>query len=826
MDRLVQDLRFATRLLWKDRAFTLTTVATLALCVAANSAIFAVVNSVLLRPLPFPEPERIATIFNSYPGAGAVRASNGVPDYYDRLAQAPAFEELAMYRAEGVTIGGQGVGEVERVTSMPVTPSFFRLLRAEPYRGQLFTEKEAEVGQDRKVVLSYGLWQRLFGGRDDALGRDLRINGVLYTVTGVMPERFRFIDPEVQLWTPAAFTAAQRSDERRHSNNWQQFGRLKRGSTIEQAQSQINAINAANLERFPQLKPALINAGFNTQTRPFQADLVEGTSRTLYLLWGGVLCVLIIGCVNVANLVSVRASAQARELATRHALGASIQRLSRQILTETVLVALVGGGFGIMLGWWALSAADVLGLDQLPRGEDIALGPTSLAFTFALVVAVGLLVGLFPILALRRANLAQIVREEGRSGTASRRTRVVRRALVTSQVAFALVLLVGAGLLLASFHRVLAVDPGFDPERLLTGSLSFPAARYKDSAAIRTTTTRVLERVRAVAGVEAAGFTSTLPISGEHNDSVIFAEGYQMAPGESLISPSQVYVSPGYFEAMRTELRRGRFFDARDAAGGQQTIIVDERLARKFWPGQDPVGRHMYFPSNVQNLMAPPPREEWMTVVGVVENVRLDGLVDGPGFRTVGAYYIPLDQASQRTLTLAVRTALEPTAVTSAIRRELAEIDAELPFYGVRTMEERVGVTLVDRRTPMVLAIGFAAVALFLAAIGIYGVLAYQVSQRTREIGIRMALGAATSSIFSMVLREGATIVILGAALGLTGAFLLRQTLQSQLYEIGAMDPLVILIVSVVLLTVALTACLLPARKAARTDPVTALTGA
>ena len=824
MERIRQDLRFAARLLWKDRSFTATTVATLALCVAANTAIFAIVHSVLLTPLPFQGAERMATIYNSYPGAGAVRASNGVPDYYDRLAQVTAFEEIAMYRTSGITIGGQGLGDVERVTSMPVTPSFFRVLQAQPYRGQLFTENEAEVGQEKKAVLSYGLWQRLYGGRDDALGREVRLNGVLYTVIGVMPESFRFIDPDVQLWTPVAFAAEDRSDDRRHSNNWQQMGRLRPGSTIEQAQAQIDAVNAANLARFPQLKEILINAGFHTVTKPFQADLVESTSRTLYLLWGGVLCVLLIGCVNVANLVSVRASARARELATRHALGASIQRLSRQILTETVLVAIVGGLLGIVLGWWALGAAELLGLDQLPRGYEIGLDARSLAFTLGLVLAVGLLVGLFPVMALRRANLGQIVREEGRSGTASRRTRFVRRALVTSQVAFALILLVGAGLLLASFQRVLAVDPGFDADRLLTGSLSFPAARYQDEVAVRTAIARILAQVRSAPGVEAAGFTTTLPISGDHNDSVIVAEGYQMAPGESLISPSQVRVSPGYFEAMRTELRRGRFFDARDVKDAQRVIIVDEQLAQKFWPGQDAIGRRMYLPGNAQDFLTPPPKEEWLTVVGVVEKVRLDGLVDGPGFRTVGAYYIPLDQSFERTLTLAVRTAQEPASVTSAIRRELATIDPELPLYGVRTMEERVSVSLVDRRTPMILASSFAVVALFLAAIGIYGVLAYQVSQRTREIGIRMALGAATTSIFGMVLREGAAIVVIGVALGLSGAFLLRQTLQSQLYEVGAMDPLVIASVGSILLLVAITACLLPARKAARTDPVVALT--
>jgi predicted permease len=822
MERLRQDLRYALRMLWKDRGFTATTVATLALCVAANASIFAVVNAVLLRPLPFAQPEQIATIFNSYPGAGAVRASNGVPDYYDRLAHAPAFEELAMYRTSGVTIGGQG-GDVERVTSMPVTPSFFRLLRVQPFRGRLFTQDEAEAGQTQKVVLGYGTWQRLFGGRDTAIGQDLRINGVPYSIIGVLPEEFRFVDPDVQLWTPLAFTAEERADDRRHSNNFQQIARLKPGANIDQAQAQIDAINAANLERFPQLKEILINAGFHTRVKSFHEDLVEGSRRTLYLLWGGVLAVLVIGCVNIANLVSVRASSRARELATRHALGASTRQLSRQILTETVLLALIGGAVGVALGWLALSAAGSLALDRLPRGEEIALDIVSLLFVLGLVIGVGVTVGLFPVMALRHADLGQIVREEGRSGTASRRTRLVRRGLVTSQVACALVLLVGAGLLLASFQRVLAVDPGFEAEPVLTGSLSLPAARYKDPPAVQATTTRILEAVRTLPGVEAAGVTTTVPMSGDHSDSVIFAEGYLPAPGESLISPSQVFVSPGYFEAMGTELRAGRFFDARDIEGAQRTIIVDEQLARKFWPNQDPIGRHMWFPDDVQNLMTPPPKDQWMRVIGVVENVRLDGLVDGPAFRTVGVYYMPIGQSSARQFTLAVRTAQEPTSMTSSIRGQLAAIDPELPFYGVRTMTERVDLSLVDRRTPMLLALTFAGVALFLAAIGIYGVLAYQVSQRSREIGIRMALGAATSNIFGMVLREGALMVLAGVGLGLVGAFLLRQTLQSQLYEIGAMDPAVLGTVGGLLLIVALGAILLPAHRAAKTDPVHAL---
>lgn len=825
MDRLAQDVRFALRLLWKDRGFTATTVATLALCIAANTAIFAVIHGVLLEPPPYPGAGRLITIYNSYPGAGAVRASNGVPDYYDRLAHMSSVDEIAMYRTAGVTIGGEGAGEIERVTSMQVTPSLFRTLGAGAHRGRLFIEDDAEVGGPRTVVLGYGSWGRLFGGQDDAVGKDLRINGVQYTVIGVLPQGFTFIDPDVQLWTPAAFSAEERSDARRHSNNWQQIARLRPGATVDQAQGQLDAINAANMERFPQLREVLLNAGFHTRARGFHDDLVESSRSTLYLLWGGVLSVLIIGCVNVINLVSIRASGRVRELATRHALGASMQRLSRQILTESVLIAGVGGALGLALGWIALRTAAPLALEQLPRGEAIAIDPMTVAFVVALVLIVGLVVGLFPVAALRRADLGQIVREEGRSGTASRRTRAVRRVLVTSQVAFALVLLVGAGLLLASFQRVLAVHPGFDPDRLLSGRLSLPAARYTDDTAVHSATTRILERVRSLPGVQAAGVTSTLPLSGDHNDSLIFAEEYQPAPGESLISPSQVNVSAGYFEAMATQLRAGRFFDARDVEGAPRTIIVDEQLAAKFWPGQDPLGRQMYFPSNVQDLAERPARDQWMTVIGVVENVRLDGLVDGPSFRTVGAYYMPIEQNVVRNVSLVVRTLAAPTSVTSAVREAVSGVDPELPFYAVRTMAERVDLSLLDRRTPMVLAVTFAGVALFLAAIGIYGVLAYQVTQRSREIGIRMALGARTNSIFGMVLREGATIVAVGGAIGLAGTFMLRQTLQSQLHEVGAMDPTVIAIVGGLLVVVALVATILPARRAAGTDPVHALMG-
>ena len=823
MDRLLQDLRFAFRVLWKDPSFASTTVATLALCLAANVAIFAVVDGVLLKPLPFDQPDRLVRLYNKYPGAGVATADNGVPDYYDRLRDLSAVEEIAMFRQAGVTISGSGLGEAERIQAMTVTPSFFRVLKVQPMRGQAFTDAQGEVGQEQVVILSYGFWQRVFGGRDEAIGQDLRLGGEPYRIVGVMDPGFRFLNPDIQLFRPAAFTAQDRSDESRHGNSWQQFARLEPGTTIEQAQSQVDAINAANFQRFPAWREILTNAKFGTDVVDFQENLIGDTRATLSLLWGGAIFVLLIGCVNVANLALVRSTARLRELATRHALGASFSRLARQSLTESVLLAVVGGVVGLGLGWWALQAAPLFGFDQLPAGTSIHVDGRVVGFTMLLVTLVGIVVGLIPIVAMRRANLAQVVREEGRSGTQGRGPRLIRRVLVTSQVAFALMLLIGAGVLLASFDRVLRIDPGFRADNVLTGNLGLPAMRYSKDDAIRLVTDRILERVRAIPGVEFAGATTTIPFGGSYSDSVILAEGYQMQPGESLISPGQISASEGYFEAMGARLLAGRLFTPADAQGRPRVLVIDEELAKRFWPNGDALGKRMYLPTNIENMMEKPPVTDMFTVVGVIGSMRIRGLVDSAGIRRTGNYINPLRQRPSRTMTLAIRTSQAPETVIAAVRREIAQIDAELPFHGVRTMEERLSDSVVDRRTPTVLAIGFAVVALFLAGIGIYGVLAYQVSQRRREIGIRMALGAAHSSIFNLVLREGAMMVAFGTAFGLAGAFLLRQTIQAQLYEVGAMDARVVSAVAGVLTVVALVACLLPARRAAKTDPMVAL---
>ena len=638
MERFLQDARYAVRVLLKDRAFTVTTLLTLTLCIGANAAIFAVLNSVVLQPLPVPEADRLVLMYNSYPRAGVERASTGVPDYYDRLRETDVFEEIALYQNRGLTVGSEG--SVERMEGMAVRPSLLRLLRATPLRGRIFTEEEGEPGSDRKVVISHALWQRLFAGRDSAVGQDLRINGVPHQIVGIMPEDFLFMSAGVNLWIPLSFTPAQRADDRRHSNSWTMVARLKPGATVEQAQQQIDALNARNLERFPNMKEILLNAGFHTVVRPLQEDIVSDVSRTLYLLWGGVLFVLAIGAVNITNLVLIRSSARMRELATRHALGAGLSRLTRQLLTETVLLTLAGGLAGIAIGYWGLELLSGVGIDSLPRSAEIRIDGTVLAFTLALAMSVGVLVGLVPVLNLRRMNLSQAFREEGRSGTSSRSARGARRLLVASQVAFAFMLLIGAGLLLVSFERILAVEPGFQPARLLTARVSPPAARYREDAQLIAFGDRLLQGIRALPGVESAGLTSVIPFGGDTSDSVILAEGYQMAPGESLISPYRISASPGYLEALQVPLMSGRLFTDSDTASSPPVVIVDDVLARKFWPGQDPVGRRMFQPENAEDFTKPGPNTRWLTVVGVVGETKLAGLVNSD--TRFGTYYFPV----------------------------------------------------------------------------------------------------------------------------------------------------------------------------------------
>ncbi len=823
MDGLRQDLRFAFRLFWKDRAFALTTILTLAICIGANAAIFTVVRSVLLRPLPYPESDRLVFLFDGFPGAGVERAGTSVPNYLDRLALTDVLESQALYQFGGFRVG-EGAG-AEGVSALRVTPSFFRVLRTDAVRGRLFTDEEGTTGHSRVVLLTYAFAQRQPGGLDGIVGRELRMDNERYTVVGVLPEAFKFLNPDLRVFVPLAFTDAERGEDRRWSQNHEEMGRLAAGASPAQAQARIEALNATVLERAGPLKSALVNAGYHTRVVSFEADLVRSVRGALQMLWGGVICLLLIAGVNITNLSLARASGRLKELATRHALGAGRGRVIRQLVTETTILTVLGGLLGLGLGYWSLGALTALGLADIPRAHEIRMDATVVAFILGLAFALGVVVGLVPAMHVAGVNLSIILREDSRTGTAGRAARAVRGALVVAQVALAFVLLIGAGLLLASFRHLLGVDPGFTAEHVLTGRVAPLPARYPDEAALRSYTSRALERIRALPGVEAAGATSFLPFSWDGSSSVIIPEGYVPSPGESVVSPSQLYVTPGYLEALRVHLKEGRFFAESDTAGAPGVVIIDERLAQRFWPNASPVGRRMYLPDSADDVVKPGPKVTWLQVVGVVRTVKLKGLIEGENAR-VGAYYLPYAQDPARGIGLAIRSMLNTSdgpSIKAAVERALADLDPEVQLFDTFAMAERVERSLDSRRAPMLLLVGFGGVALLLASLGIYGVLAYQVSQRTREIGIRMALGSDAGGILRLVLREAVALVFVGLACGMAGAVALRGVIASQLFGVGALDAQVIIAATVLLAAAALFSCFGPARRASRVDPIVAL---
>ena len=816
MNRLTQDLRYVLRSLTREKTFWVVSLLTLALCTGANTAIFSLINAVLLRPLPYPEPERLVTVYNMYPRADIPKASASPPNYADRKQATDIFEELALVEDSSFNVGSDDSSE--RILGLAVTPSYFRTLRVSPRLGRTFREEEAKAGHGRVVVLSHGLWIRMFAGDPSILGRDVRLSDVAYQVIGVMPAAFKLVtgspqwDRDVQAWVPLVLTEEQLSDDHLHSNNFLMIGRLQRGVTLAQAQAKVDAINRAAAERVPRFRDLAKNSGFGTKVTPLHEDVVESVRTELLLLQGAVLVVLLIGCVNVANLLLVRSSARLKELAVRSAIGAGRWALARLLIVEGVVLGVLGGALGIIVGFGGVHLLRTVGAELLPRGADVRMDVWVLGFSIGVSVLAGLLFSVIPAANVVGRDLNEALRQTGRSGTTDRKALMTRGALVVAQVSLAFVLLIGAGLLIASFRLVLDINPGFRSERVLTAKVSLPRSRYGDDEQVRTFISRAFDEIRAMPGVINAGLNHELPFSGDGNQNVTTIVGYTLKPGELPPVPSWHMIDEEYFLAMGIPLLEGRTFEARDTAEAPKVVIVDEFLARKYWQDSPVLGGQLRMDYLEEASV--------YTVVGVVGSVRKTSL---DGAEVPGIVYFPYRQLNPRTFNLVVKTAMDEVALITPLRAAIRRVDSSLPLFDVKSMDARLDESLVAREAILGLSMLFAFLALLLSAIGIYGVLAYAVAQRTQEIGIRVALGAQRADVIRMITGRGLALAGLGLAIGLLGAQYLTGVLSGLLYGIQPTDGTVFVAVSIVLVIAALLASVVPTVRALRVDPMTAL---
>ncbi|MBY6204475.1 ABC transporter permease [Halomonas denitrificans] len=807
---VLHDLRYAVRQLLRRPGFLIAVVLTLALGIGANAAIFSMINGLMLKPLPYPDGDRLVAVYNTYPKMGLPNAGVSIPDYLDRRDRAEAFEAVAMYTWDASNLTGQG--RPERLLALRTTPSLFDVLRVSPAIGRALGEEHAEPGNDRVAVLSHGLWQQLFGGREDVVGRDLVLDGETFEVIGVMPPGFVFPNQQVRLWIPFAFTPEQMSDDERGTEYSNMIGRLAPGATVDQAQQQVDRIHELNKERAPAgVAEFWTNAGFGGRVVDYRSELIGELRGPLMLLQVAVALVLLIACANVANLMLARVTARRRELSVRTALGAGKRRITRQLLVESLLLALLGGLAGLAVAHFGLQLLLWAGLGSTNTLFDIDLDGSVLLFALASAVLTGILFGIAPALTAARTSTAEVLKEGGRSASGGTSSQRIRALLVVAQVAVAAMLLVGAGLLIRSFLAVQSESPGFTQQGVLTAQLSLPDDPYGEPAAVRNLRRDLVERAEGLPGIEHAGMISTTPFSGGNSQASYTIEGYEPAPGESQPHGQVRMADGGYFRAMEIPVLEGRVFDASDDPEAR-IAVVDEIFAERYFPDSTAVGQRIGLGGDEDPM--------WHTVIGVVGTVRHGGLDEQP---TKETYYLPFGTRSFSGPSLVLRTSMAPSAAIEPLRAAIAEIDPNLPLTRVRTMEELIDLSLQTRRAPMLLLVVFAAVALVLSAVGIYGVLAYSVSQRTGELGVRMALGARVGDVLRLVLRQGGTLVAIGLAAGIALALALSGLIGAQLHGVSRFDPLVVVGVVAFLGAVAAVACLLPAWRAARVDPIEAL---
>jgi predicted permease len=801
----MQDLRFAVRALRKQPLFTLVAALTLALGIGANSAIFSVLYQVLLRPLPFPKAERLVFVWNTYPLMGLEQASVSIPDYIDRKTQATALEDAALFTGMSLNLAEEGRPEQLRVLS--VTPSFFSTLGRQPALGRAFLEADAKPGANRFVILTDGLWRSRFAADPSIIGRHIRLSGAQYDVVGVLPADFELPSREVGVLVPFAFTPEQMSDAGRGNEFSSMIGRLRPGATIEQLNAQMKTIVDRNLERLPQFQSFAKTSGFGGYAIDYREQLVGDIRTPLYVLQAGVVLVLLIACANVANLLLMRATGRQRELAIRSSLGAGQWRIVRQLLVEGFVLSIIGALAGIALGLLGVQALIALTSTEMPGLVDASLHPEMVLFTMVLALATGVVFGLVPSLVIARGNAGAVLKDDSARASASRGTGLTRSTLVVAETALALVLLIGAGLLIKSFARLQNVNPGFTTQNVLTARVALPDVTYADANARRTFWLRLLDKVRAIPGVTSAGLTSNVPFSGNVSSGSYSIVGYTPGPGEARPHARQEVVGGDFFRAMQIPLIAGRVFTNGDTADSPPVVVVDKILVDRYFKGKDPIGQQIQ-------------RGGVRTIVGVVGTINAIDLGEPV---TKERIYQPLTQNARPAMSLIVKTGVDPQTLVAQVRAAVASLDPEQPIADVRTMDQWVSRSLAGRRTPMVLIAIFGAVALVLSAIGIYGVLAFGLAQRVREFGIRQALGADRRSIVSLVLLQGLRTAGLGLVIGLAAAIVLTRYLESLLFGVQARDLAVFLAVTMLLLAVAVLACCVPARRATKIDPMEAL---
>ena len=809
----VTDLRHAFRLLWKSKGITATTLLTLALGIGATTAIFSTVYSLMLKPLPYQEPERIVELYTSATKAGLDHMPANVPFYLDYSANATSYESLGLWTFFYGLVGDKD--SVVRVPGVRMTAEIFNILRIQPVIGTFFTKEQNRQGADKVIVLTQSYWRTQYQESPEVLGREVRIDDEAYKVIGVAPRVLEAFDARMKFVVPLSWPQAAENPQGRYGVGLQLFGRLKPGVTARQADAEAKTLEKRYVDAGPpQLKAFVERSGMTMNVGGVQEQRVQPVRPTLLMLQGGVAFVLLIGCFNVANLLLVRANARQSELAIRSALGAARATIARQFLLESLLLTSLGAALGLGLAWGALRVTNFYLAKMLPQSLPASLDWRVLGFAVALALVIGLLIGLIPVFHLLRTNLAEVIQSNSRSASSSRGVRALSGVLVVGQVAVALMLLTGAGLLIRSFAAALRVDTGLEAANVVTARIALTREHRASDEAANKIRERLFQAMREIPGVTSVAMSFATPFQGGLPINAFTLENDTLPPGSPQPGAYRVIVTPGYLETLGLKLVEGRFYEEADMVPGRRLFVVDQSFARKFFPNRSAIGGHFAFGGR------PAKPEEWPTIIGVVKDVPHNGVEERSG----NPFIYQLFQGGRPGgLTLFLRTSRPAADVVSALRNSVRAIDPALPLFEAGGLQESVDSSFDNRRAVMLLLAAFAGLALFLSALGIYGVLAYDVSQRTREIGVRSAIGASRGQIANLILRQGLWKGGIGVVLGLVGAALLSRSMTTLLFNVRPTEPTVYAAVSVVLIGVAVLASYLPARRAARIDPLIAL---